>query len=389
MKQVLPVLVYALLTLVRADADAVDVVVRDAEGFRRAVAAAGPGTRVLLAEGVYGGGFHFANLRGEAGRPVIIAALDAQRPPVFRDADVGVHLSNPAHVELRDLVFTRLARNGLNLDDVGGPGGEEGAHHVTLHGLRITDIGAEGNHDGIKLSGVWDFSVRACVIERWGTRGGSAIDLVGCHRGSIEENEFRHTTPAPPDCSGVQAKGGSGAIAILRNRFEHAGGRAVNLGGSTGRAFFRPALSEGGGHAEARDLRVERNEFVGGVTPVAFVGVDRAVVRFNTIERPGRWVARILQETRDADFVACRGGEFTDNLILYEGNRTAAPLVNVGAGTAPETFIFARNAWLNLDDPASSRPALPVPETGGHYDLPLNEAAIMAGAAARVDITAP
>ena len=40
--------------------------------------------------------------------------------------------------------------------------------------LRISDIGADGNNDGIKMSGVWDLIVSNCTIERWGTRGGSA-----------------------------------------------------------------------------------------------------------------------------------------------------------------------------------------------------------------------
>jgi len=380
LRRFLPRIAAALLAATAVGA--AEVRVDGAAALRAAVASAVPGTRIVLAPGDYGGGFHFANLRGEPGRPIVIAAADPARPPVFADANVALHFSNPAHLEVHDLVITRMAHNGINLDDTGGPGGEAGAHHVLLQGLRVSDIGGAGNHDGIKASGVWDLVVRAGTIERWGTRGGSAIDLVGCHRVAIEDTVIRHREPAPPDCTGIQAKGGSSAVAIRRNRFEHAGGRAVNLGGSTGRAYFRPALADGGGHAEARDLLVERNVFIGSVAPVAFVGVDRAVVRFNTIERPGRWVARILQETREADFVPCRGGEFTDNLILYEGTRTAATLVNVGAGTAPETFVFARNAWLNLDAPERSRPVLPVTETGGHYGLDRVQATGLAGATA-------
>ncbi len=376
-----PALLAALACTVAASGG--EVRVHDAASLRAAVAAAAPGTRILLAPGHYGGGFHFPNLRGAPNRPIVLAAADPARPPVFGDADVGLHLSNPAHVELHDLVFTRLAHNGLNLDDTAGPGAEPDAHHVVLQGLHIRDIGGDGNHDGLKLSGLTDFVIRNCTIERWGTRGGSAIDLVGCHRGDIEDNLIRHIAPAPPNCTGVQAKGGSSTIAIRRNRFEHAGGRAVNLGGSTGRAYFRPALAASAApHAEARDLLVERNVFVGGTAAVAFTGVDGAIVRFNTIERPGRWVARILQETRDPDFVPCRRGTFADNLIVYEGSRTAATLVNVGAGTAPDTFVFARNAWLNLDAPARSLPSLPVEEIDGRYGEPAERMAHLAGAAA-------
>lgn len=347
-----------------------------------AVTAAVPGTRILLAPGVYGGGFHFRNVRGEAGRPIVVAAADPGRRPVFRDANTGLHFSNPAFLELHDLEFTQLAHNGLNLDDGGAADAPESARDVVLRGLRIADIGADGNHDGIKLSGLWNFTVTGCTVERWGTRGGSAIDMVGCHRGRIEGNTFRHNQPEPPNCTGVQCKGGSSGIAIRRNRFEHAGGRAVNIGGSTGLEYFRPQLAPGGERAEARDIRVEGNTFVGAVTPLAFVGVDGAIVRFNTIERPGRWAIRILQENKTEGFVPCRGGQFTDNVIVFDGSRWAESGVNIGGGTAPETFTFARNWWYCASDPGRSRPRLPVAEADGVYGTPPDAAAAKAGAQA-------
>jgi hypothetical protein len=36
--------------------------------------------------------------------------------------------------------------------------------------------------------------------------------------------------------------------------------------------------------------------------------------------------------------------------------------VNVGPGTAPGTFAFARNYWFCIDDPARGPPRLPVAE---------------------------
>jgi hypothetical protein len=302
--------VMAVVILAAGGAGAADVKVNGAAELRSAVAAARPGTRLLLASGDYGGGFYFSNLRGEEKQPIIIAAADPQQPPVFRDGNAGMHFANPAYVELHDLVFTKLAHNGINLDDGGGTTNAS-ARGIVLRGLRIRDVGGEGNHDGIKLSGIWDFRVSGCTIERWGTRGGSAIDMVGCHRGIIEGNTIRHNDPEPPNCTGVQGKGGTSDVVIRRNRFEHAGGRAVNIGGSTGLKFFRPALVEGVEHAEARNLRVEGNTFIGSSAPVAFVGVDGAVVRFNTIERPGRWALRILRENNAPGFIACRNGEFT------------------------------------------------------------------------------
>ena len=104
------------------------------------------------------------------------------------------------------------------------------------------------------------------------------------------------------------------------------------------------------------------------MTPVAFVGVDGATVRHNTIYRPRRWGLRILQETRQPGFVPCRNGRFTDNLIAFRSDEMAVP-VNVGPGTAPETFTLARNAWYCLDAPERSRPRLPIAEADGVYGV--------------------
>jgi hypothetical protein len=95
--------------------------------------------------------------------------------------------------------------------------------------------------------------------------------------------------------------------------------------------------------------------------------VDGAVFRFNTVYEPGRWALRILQETREPGFVASRGGEVTDNVFAFRSTAWAEGGVNRGAGTAPETFRFARNVWYCLDDPPRTRALvrLPTEETGG------------------------
>jgi hypothetical protein len=342
---------------------AADVAVRDSDELRAALREAKPGTKIMLAGGSYPGGFHAANLRGEAGNPIIIASADPKQPAVFTEAKAGLHLSRPIHVELRSLIFRGLSGNGLNIDDGGSE--ETPAQHINLVGLSFHDIGARGNEDAIKLSGVADFRVTDCVIERWGTGGGSGIDMVGCHQGVIENNTLRHGDA--PNCTGIQGKGGTSDITIRKNYFENAGGRAVNIGGSTALQYFRPKLKDGEAHAEARKIVVEHNKFIGGMAAVAFVGVDGAIVRFNTIERPGRWALRILQETNSPGFVPSRNGEFTDNVIIFDSAHWSEGGVNIGGGTAPETFKFARNWWYCADRPDRSTPKLPTAELDGVY----------------------
>jgi hypothetical protein len=336
-----------------------DVEVVDDAGLRRAVAEARPGTTIRVASGEYAGGVFACDLQGEAGRPIVIRAADPSHPPVFRGGNSAFHLARVSHVELRDLVGEGATENGINVDDGGDL--ENPSRHVVLSGLTIRDVGPDGNRDGIKLSGLADFLVEGCTIERWG-RGGSGVDMVGCRDGEVVGCTFRHGDEE--GASGVQMKGGTRDVIVRRCRFEHAGQRAVNLGGSTGLAFFRPR-PEG---FEAKDLTVEDCTFLGSGAAVAFVGVDGATVRRNVIYRPKSWAFRILQETRDEGFVPSRGGRIEGNLIVFRADEWKGA-ANVGTGTAPETFGFAANAWYALDAPPRSKPTLPVAETGGVYGV--------------------
>ncbi len=335
--------------------------VRTTEELRDALAEARPGARILVAAGTYEGGLHVSGVRGAAGQPIVVAAADAGHLPVFEGGASGLQLSEVEHVELCDLVLRGAAANGVNVDD----GGRLTApsHHVVLRNLRVADVGAAGNHDALKLSGVDDFRVEGCTLERWGTGGGSGIDLVGCHRGVIEGCTLVHDGSGG---SGVQVKGGSADVTIRRCRFENAGSRAVNLGGSTALAHFRPPLAEPP-HAEARAIVVEGCTFLGSDAPIAFVGVDGAAVRFNTIYAPGRWALRILQETAEPGFAACRNGTFAHNLVAFRAAQWSEGGINVGPGTEPSSFAFEGNWWTCLDDPAQSRPRLPSAEKGGTY----------------------
>jgi hypothetical protein len=333
------------------------LVVSTTPAFRAAVSAARPGTTISVAPGVYTGGSFHANVAGAPGAPVVIQGADRTRPPVFSGGANGIQFSDASHVILRDLVFDGAAQNGINIDD-GGTFATP-AHHIVFTRVTVRNI-PSGNRDGIKLSGVTDFVVEDSVVTMWGDEG-SAIDMVGCHRGVIRSSVFGHR----PDLTfgnGIQAKGGSTGITITGNRFEHAAARAVQIGGTTSLTLFRPQPHD---RAEARDVIVERNVFIGGQAPVAFVGSDGGMFRFNTIYLPALWPLRILQEHLAPGMVPSRNGAFTDNIVYWRGPQT----INIGANTAASTFTFARNWWYREDAPAASRIPLPGPESGGVYGV--------------------
>jgi hypothetical protein len=349
--------IVTLLLLVGGEAAETRVASRDE--LARALAGARPGTAILIAPGTYRGGLSASGLKGTKDQPIVIAGADPKNPPVIEGGGSGLHLSSPVHVELRNIVFAKATGNGVNIDD--GGSAESPAHDLVLKNLVVRDVGPGGNRDGLKLSGVNDFRVEGCHIERWGSSG-SAIDMVGCQRGTISRCKF---SEGPDQANGVQAKGGSHEIVIERCRFEQAGGRAINIGGSTGLDYFRPQL----GDFEAKAITVQDCEIIGGMSAIAFVGCDGALVQHNTIYRPTRWPLRILQENTDPRFVPSRKGVFKNNLIAFHSGEVRQ-VVNIGPGTAPESFEFTGNQWHALDSPADTERLLHLPasETDGIYD---------------------
>ena len=323
-----------------------------------AITNAKPGQTIKIAPGNYQGGMLFQNLHGTENSFITITAQDPDNPPKFRGGGSALQFSQVSYLEISNIVIERPEHNGLNIDDGGSV--ETPSKRVVLKGIKVTDT-PRGNNDAIKLSGIDGFTVENCTTERW---GGSGIDMVGCNNGIIDRCTFQDGGD-----SGIQAKGGSSKITIQNCRFINAGQRALNLGGSTGAPYFRPALAKmpANGKYEAKELTVGRNVFVGSMSPIAFVGVDGAVVSFNTIYMPERWAIRILQESNGAEFIKCRNGVFTDNIVVFHSSKWASGGVNIGPGTSPETFKFERNFWYCSDQPQNSRPSLPTREAEGTY----------------------
>jgi hypothetical protein len=341
--------------LTAASLQAADVSVSDSPSLRRACAAANPGDHIRLAPGRYAPGVYLSNLNGTPDHPITIEG-DANDPPVFDGGTEALHLSNCSHVVLRNLRVTGQSGNGINVDDGGRI--DAPTHHITLENLAVENVGPSGNHDAIKISGLDDFVIRDCRITGW---AGQAIDMVGCHRGLIENCTFTGKEGFS-QATGPQFKGGTSDVTLRRCTFVNAGDRALNVGGSTGAAYFRPSTAA----IEARAITVEGCTFHGSVTPVAFVGVDGAVFRYNTIVYPKKWLFRILQENRTPGFPPCRNVHFDHNLVVWNDADCPVP-VNIGDATAPQTFTFSDNFWYCADAPAKSRLQLPAKESRGIY----------------------
>jgi hypothetical protein len=339
-----------------------------------AASMATPGTAVRVHEGTYAPDGYIANLSGTAEAPIWIGGAPGESRPVIEGGGQGLHLVSVRYVIVHDLEVRNASNNGINCDDGGAYADPDATRWLVFRDLFIHDIGSGGNQDCLKLSGVDDYWVLDSELATCGGgSAGSGIDHVGCHHGLIARNLFRDMQGAG---NAVQCKGGSEDIEIRWNVMLDPGARGVNMGGSTGFEFFRPPLSESRPNAEARDIRVVANVIRGGTASLAFVGCHDCLAAHNTIVDPENWILRILQETTSTaeyTFVPAGNSRFVNNLVWFSRSQISTH-VNIGGGTAAETFEITTNLWYAHDDPGQSDPSgdLPVAEVGGiHGQDPL------------------
>jgi hypothetical protein len=317
----------------------------------QAAAVAEPGDSILIYPGVYNGPFFIVDLHGTAQNWISIRGLNKSQV-IFQGGSEALHFTDPLYVNLSGITITGQTGNGINIDD-GGTFASP-AKHMKIYNCIFRDMAASGNNDMLKLSGLDSFTVSECHFEN-GSAGGSGIDMVGCHYGVFVKNRFINQ-----GSNSIQAKGGSSNIHIERNYFTNGGQRALNLGGSTGLQFFRPA----GANYEAKDLLVTANVFEGSDAPIAYVGCRNSKVINNTIIQPVNWIMRILQESSDTSFFqSCANNTFSNNIVIVTNTLRAD--VNIGPFTSPSTFTFANNLWYNFQNTNWNGPQLPAAETGG------------------------
>ena len=331
----------------------------------RAVHGVQPGDAIRMLPGTYSAGTFIGNVAGTSNSPIWLGGVPGQARPVISGGSTAIQLSRVRHLIIENMEVTGATANGINCDDGSDYANSNATRYVLFRNLYIHDIGTGGNNDGLKLSGVNDYFVLDCEFARM-SAGGSGVDQVGCHRGLIARCTFTDA-----GSNAIQCKGGSEDIEIRWNRIINGGGRAINLGGSTGFEFFRPPLSTTTPNFEAKNIRVIANLFRGSEAPIAFVGTVNSLVANNTLVEPTRWILRILQETVSSGgytFLPCGDNQFINNLAYFNRAQISTHL-NIGANTAPASFQFANNLWYAFNQPGLSQPSLPSAETNGIYGL--------------------
>lgn len=292
-----------------------------------------PGDTILVI-GTMTKGDQISELRGKPNDWIYIIGENNAN---YGGGNTGIQLSDCEYLNISNITIKGQLSNGVNIDDAGSF--DTPTHHIKIDNCTFRDIAGTGNNDLLKLSGFDDFEITNCNFIN-GSPGGSGIDMVGCHNGLIANNYFENM-----GSNSIQAKGGTSDIKITRNMFINGGNRAINLGGSTGLAYFRPQVAK----TESQDISVFSNIFVGGECAVAFVGTVNSHVYNNTMIGSRKWVFRILQETVDTyRFISCGDNSFYNNAILLDDSLSMT--VNIGSNTRPESFEFSNNLWYQINN---------------------------------------
>ena len=342
---------YVCVLLGLGEACGKDIEVRNGKELKQAVSNLADGDVVTIFPGKYPAGNMVSGVSD-----LTIKGSDPKNRPVFEGGNEAWHFTRTPGLTLKNIVARGQKGNGINLDDGGKL--DEPVCGVTIENVVTEDTGPKGNFDGIKCSGLSGLTIRNCGVAGW---GGQAIDFVGCKDSLITGCVFTGKEGFSQN-TGPQLKGGSEGIVIEKCRFVNAGERPIQVGGSTGMAFFRPL----GAKYEARDITIRDNVIEGGVCATAFTGATDVDFVGNRIVRPVKWIFRILQETKEEGFLPCGDVRIIGNEIIFRREDVSHEL-NIGAGTAPESFVFKDNVWHAEDAPGKSKPKLPVSETGGVY----------------------
>lgn len=346
--------------------------------LNNALGEARPGDTIILKSGVYKLDTEINSLFASGLENVVIRGENPANPATIDGNGVGkvFLLRRPKNLTIENLIIQNMTEGGLNIDDADIDTGEPPedwrpslAHGITLRNITIRDIGVDsGNIDGLKLSGLNEFHIDKLQVINWGD-GGSAIDMVGCHNGIIENSLF-HSDHQNVLTTGIVHKGGSETITVKNSRFElpKGFGSAVKLGGSTSDGLFRFKAGDSG--YEAKDIVVENNIVIHGKSAFSFVNIDGGRAENNTIYHPSDWVLRILNEAAgEGNNFPTRNGQFLGNTVIFDNGLEEAVNIDGNNPTEPETFLFAHNQWFNSDDASASTPALPSPETEGLYGV--------------------
>jgi hypothetical protein len=305
-----------------------------------AIKSAKPGDTVLIHPGIYSGGKWIVGIQGTPEKVITVRAADPKSPPVISGGLAGWQFSACSYLVIEDIVFEHQTDNGLNIDDHDQylSGNMFAATGIRLNRIVVRDLNAEDNNDGIKLSGLHDFTLSDCRISNWG-RMGCGIDMVACTDGKI-------LGVIADGCDkggwGIQAKGGSEGLLIQDCQVRNITQRGIQVGGVTSPGSFR----EKGVLWEAKDIQIQSCDVYGGDASITIIhAMDVSIMNCRWIN-PRKWFFRFLNENNAMGFQASRNVLVQGNLCVATGNGFIGP-INSGIHWDSTSIRFEGNIWYH------------------------------------------
>ncbi|MFN4990323.1 MAG: hypothetical protein ACK5F4_09790, partial [Ignavibacteria bacterium] len=121
-----------------------------------------PGDTVLIHPGEYQGAFFIENISGTANALIVIRGIDRDSV-IFKGGSESLHFSDCSYMIIENITVNGQTSNGMNCDDAGTF--DTPTHHMIFRNLTFSGMGASGNNDQLKLSGLDDFVIENCIFE--------------------------------------------------------------------------------------------------------------------------------------------------------------------------------------------------------------------------------
>lgn len=317
---------FVCLGLLTQTVGAGQILVAPGQDWEAIALKARPGDEIILMPGTHRPAI-LRDLKGTEKRPIIIKGLDENNPSTIKAKTYGIRLVRPRYVTLSNIIIVGALVNGILIDNsppprnsksrIEGQKPTEPSGDIILKNVQVLRTGVRGQRHAIFLIGQANVHIEGCYVSGW---AGSAIEIVGCTEVTIQESTFVGLKEFS-QLSGVRIRAGSTNVEVTMCHFENCGLSGICVGGASNLNEYFPTPdpnAQKGSIYEARQVKIDRNIFLGGSTAITMTHCERTQILRNTIIRPEYYVFCLIQ-THNSDLVGpARHFTIGNNIISWQ-----------------------------------------------------------------------
>ncbi len=350
---IITILVLVLAVGMQRHADARQYLISPGTEWEETAQNAKPGDEIILMPGKHLEA-DIAQLQGTVEQPITIRGLDVDHPALIQAARIGLHIEQPQHVVLRDLVIVGAASRGIELgEEIKQSDDKKDAETTVAEGLRygpvqlqrvvIRQTGPEGHRHALGAARIDTLIFDTCTFDGW---GGAAIDVNDCRDIEIKACIFKGRDDHS-QLMGIRVDKGSDRILIEFCRFEQAAAQVIVLGdeeNSTPPQTPQSAKPNKVARTLARHITVQQCLFLECGIPITITHSKFVDIRQNTMIRPQGTVVAIRDTVENKQLAPSTDNFFAYNLIVWkEGDLKHLLFVQNPTDTSP--ILWEENLW--------------------------------------------